>query len=106
MRTVGKNLAQAVLMLSDGSGLFFSVREFFTPKGQSMAQGHQPPVTLRDLGVKPEALWTNVWKMLQGSMFFSRDDVDSWSSAYQMVESIRGLHFDTETQRWTTSTED
>eukprot|EP01033_Poteriospumella_lacustris_P017275 gene17275-12351_t len=39
-KTVGKNLAQAVLSLSDGSGLYFSVREFFTPSGKSMRTGH------------------------------------------------------------------
>lgn len=40
--TVGKNLAQAIMMLSDGSGLCFTVAEYLTPKGQSMSAGFKP----------------------------------------------------------------
>ena len=45
-KTVGKNVAQAVMSLSDGSGLCFTVREFFTPKGRSMRSGHSPTYNL------------------------------------------------------------
>lgn len=41
-RTVGKNLAQAVIMLSDRSGLAFTVAEYLTPGGSSMADGIMP----------------------------------------------------------------
>ena len=41
-RTVGKNVAQAILMLSDGSGLAFTVREYLSPLGKSMAEGFMP----------------------------------------------------------------
>jgi carboxyl-terminal processing protease len=41
-RTVGKNVAQAILGLSDGSGLCFTVREFFSPSGRFMGHGHEP----------------------------------------------------------------
>jgi hypothetical protein len=41
-RTVGKNLAQAVIMLSDRSGLAFTVAEYLTPGGSSMANGIMP----------------------------------------------------------------
>ena len=40
--TVGKNLAQAIMMLSDGSGLAFTVAEYLTPGGRSMAGGLVP----------------------------------------------------------------
>lgn len=50
--TVGKNVAQAIMMLSDGSGLAFTVAEYLTPKGASMAQGLEPNrvVFERDVG--------------------------------------------------------
>lgn len=50
--TVGKNVAQAIMMLSDGSGLAFTVAEYLTPKGASMAQGLEPDrvVFERDMG--------------------------------------------------------
>jgi carboxyl-terminal processing protease len=41
-RTVGKNVAQAMMMLSDGSGLAFTVREYFSPLGKIMADGITP----------------------------------------------------------------
>eukprot|EP01031_Cornospumella_fuschlensis_P032845 gene32845-39716_t len=41
-RTVGKNKAQAVVRLADGTGLCFSVCEFRTPSGRSMELGHKP----------------------------------------------------------------
>lgn len=37
-RTVGKNLAQAVVVLQDGSGLVYTVREFLTPTGRYYTQ--------------------------------------------------------------------
>ncbi|KAJ1433300.1 ClpP/crotonase-like domain-containing protein [Ochromonadaceae sp. CCMP2298] len=46
-RTVGKNVAQAILGLSDGSGLCFTVREFFSPSGRFMGSGHEPQHPLR-----------------------------------------------------------
>lgn len=50
-RTVGKNVAQAILMLSDGSGLAFTVREYLSPLGRSMGSGCEPgwPIWERDL---------------------------------------------------------
>lgn len=50
-RTVGKNVAQAILMLSDGSGLAFTVREYLSPAGRSMGAGCEPrwPIYERDL---------------------------------------------------------
>jgi len=41
-RTVGKNVAQAMMMLSDGSGLAFTVREYHSPLGHSMGNGIKP----------------------------------------------------------------
>lgn len=41
-RTVGKNVAQAMMMLSDGSGLAFTVREYFSPLGRIMSNGIVP----------------------------------------------------------------
>jgi len=43
-RTVGKNVAQAMMMLSDGSGLAFTVREYFSPLGRIMAEGVTPDI--------------------------------------------------------------
>jgi hypothetical protein len=53
--TVGKNLAQAIMVLSDGSGLAFTVAEYLTPKGLSMAAGLEPArlVFERDLNELP-----------------------------------------------------
>jgi len=42
--TVGKHVAQAIVSLSDGSGLSCTVREFFAPDGSSMAKGHTPDI--------------------------------------------------------------
>eukprot|EP01038_Epipyxis_sp_PR26KG_P008355 gene8355-11301_t len=41
-RTVGKNIAQAIMTLSDGSGLSMTVREYFGPSGKYMGDGHVP----------------------------------------------------------------
>eukprot|EP01039_Chlorochromonas_danica_P002182 gene2182-2382_t len=41
-RTLGKNKAQALVSLSDGTGLCFSICEFLSPSGRSMAAGHLP----------------------------------------------------------------
>lgn len=80
MRTVGKHLAQAVLALSDGSGLFFSVREFFTPSGRTMSEGHQPRLTTQQLG-----LGTG------GSLLGGNPS-----------DSLDRLYWDSEKQLWTT----
>ena len=41
-RTVGKNIAQAMMTLSDGSGVAFTVREYLSPIGKSMGDGIVP----------------------------------------------------------------
>jgi carboxyl-terminal processing protease len=41
-RTVGKNIAQAMMTLSDGSGVAFTVREYLSPIGKSMSDGIVP----------------------------------------------------------------
>jgi C-terminal processing protease CtpA/Prc len=86
VRTVGKNLAQAVLSLSDGSGLFFSVREFFTPSGESMSNGFLPHLSLKSLGVSDND-YLSAWKQL-----FRRESA-----------TIDHLHFDAELDQWRTS---
>lgn len=48
-RTVGKNVAQAMMMLSDGSGLAFTVREYHSPKGNSMGNGIKPDIEIHDI---------------------------------------------------------
>lgn len=45
--TVGKNRAQAIVMLPDGSGLIFSIREYLSPKGFTMAKGVTPDIYLK-----------------------------------------------------------
>jgi carboxyl-terminal processing protease len=47
-RTVGKNVAQAMMMLSDGSGLAFTVREYHSPLGHSMGNGIKPDIEIHD----------------------------------------------------------
>lgn len=47
-RTVGKNVAQAMIMLSDGSGLAFTVREYHSPLGNSMGNGIKPDIEVHD----------------------------------------------------------
>lgn len=47
-RTVGKNVAQAMMMLSDGSGLAFTVREYHSPLGNSMVSGIKPDIEIQD----------------------------------------------------------
>lgn len=84
-KTVGKNLAQAVLSLSDGSGLYFSVREFFTPSGKSMRTGHRPRLSLRSLtpsphksGIKlPWGLWLSPDDAIVDQMRFDKSR-QSW----------------------------
>jgi C-terminal processing protease CtpA/Prc len=87
VKTVGKNLAQAVLSLSDGSGLFFSVREFFTPSGQSMGNGHHPRFALKSLGVSDND-YLSAWKQL-----FHRE-----------CATIDDLFFDAELDQWRITT--
>lgn len=87
-KTVGKNLAQAVLSLSDGSGLYFSVREFFSPSGKSMRAGHRPRLALRSLTPSPvksplKLPWRGSW--------MSPDDA--------IVEQLR---YDSNRQSWCT----
>lgn len=41
-RTVGKNVAQAMMTLSDGSGVAFTVREYLSPIGKTMGDGIAP----------------------------------------------------------------
>eukprot|EP00981_Chlorochromonas_danica_P008817 scaffold2312_cov165-Ochromonas_danica.AAC.57 len=47
-RTLGKNKAQALVSLSDGTGLCFSICEFLSPSGRSMAAGHLPQVFIEE----------------------------------------------------------
>lgn len=47
-RTLGKNKAQAIVQLSDGSALCFSICEFLAPSGRAMGSGHAPHVLLAD----------------------------------------------------------
>ena len=49
-RTLGKDIAQAVVTLSDGSGLSMTVRAFRTPvKGQFMGYGLDPDLRIEDI---------------------------------------------------------
>ena len=67
--TVGKNVAQAIVSLSDGSGLVFTIREFLSPLGRSMGDGVRPSIE-----VAPSALrWLDVAKL--------RYDGRGWSLA-------------------------
>ena len=52
-KTVGKNVAQAVMPLSDGSGICFTVREFFTPMGYYMGSGHCPTLNKQAINTMP-----------------------------------------------------
>jgi C-terminal processing protease CtpA/Prc len=44
MRTVGKDVAQAVVGLGDGSGLAFTVRAYCDPNGNDLSRGITPDV--------------------------------------------------------------
>lgn len=45
-RTVGKNIAQAMMTLSDGSGVAFTVREYLSPFGKVMCDGITPDIEI------------------------------------------------------------
>ena len=41
-RTLGKNVAQAIMVLSSGSGLSFTIRSYVSPTGETMEHGIEP----------------------------------------------------------------
>jgi C-terminal processing protease CtpA/Prc len=49
--TKGKNVAQALVQMSDGSGLAFTIREYLDPLGGYMGGGVTPEINTRGLGV-------------------------------------------------------
>ncbi len=54
--TKGKNVAQALVQMSDGSGLAFTIREYRDPKGGFMGDGCIPDIPLQGMYVQGEDL--------------------------------------------------
>ena len=50
-RTKGKNVAQALVQMSDGSGLAFTIREYLDPLGGYMGDGITPKIPTAGLGL-------------------------------------------------------
>jgi len=69
--TVGKNVAQAIVSLSDGSGLVFTIREFLSPLGRPMGDGVRPAIevpsaALRRLDVTKLRYEGGTWSWADG----------------------------------------
>ena len=47
--TRGKNVAQALVQMSDGSGLAFTIREYLDPQGGFMGDGCIPHIPLQGM---------------------------------------------------------
>ena len=76
-RTVGKNVAQAMMMLSDGSGLAFTVREYHSPLGNSMGNGIKPDIEIQDnINIKDINfdLKNSTWSLNQSTNFLDIDN--------------------------------
>jgi carboxyl-terminal processing protease len=46
-RTLGKNVAQAIMILSSGCGVAFTIRSYVSPTGKSMENGVEPDLILK-----------------------------------------------------------
>jgi carboxyl-terminal processing protease len=47
-RTLGKNVAQAIMVLSSGCGVAFTIRSYVSPTGKSMENGVEPDLILQE----------------------------------------------------------
>ena len=54
--TKGKNVAQALVQMSDGSGLAFTIREYLDPRGGYMGDGITPHIPTAGLGISEREL--------------------------------------------------